>query len=177
PGQACRARRGQCLPAAAYANPTWRDAWNVLGEHQPAPEGAAADQDRRSQGGQGPFPLMAETRVARRVRSGLSASDRPEGRRQAVCPLDAPLRAVFFVLRLDGVARGLPLRVGPMPQGVEIGSGGEALSAVERDGLTGQPVAAVGNQEGHEVLQFLDTADPAHRIVAGGALARRLART
>ena len=32
-----------------------------------------------------------------------------------------PLCPVFFVLRLDGLARGLPLRVGPMPQRVIFG--------------------------------------------------------
>src|SRR6476661_6281154 len=83
------------------------------------------------------------------------------------------LRPVLLVLRLDRRPRRLPLRVGPMAQLVEIGAGGVALPAIERDRLSGQPLAAVGEEKRRQVLQLLHAADPAHRVAALGALARR----
>src|SRR6202453_5081558 len=76
------------------------------------------------------------------------------------------LSAVLFVLRLDCVARGLPLRVCPMPQLVKIAAGRVALPAVKRNGLAGQPLATVGEQKRREILQFLDMADTAHGVAA-----------
>ena len=76
----------------------------------------------------------------------------------------AALGAILFVLRLDSLAGGLPLRIRPMPQLVKIAAGRVALRAVERNGFAGQPLAAVGDQKRREVLQFLDAADPAHRV-------------
>ena len=74
--------------------------------------------------------------------------------------LHRALRSVLLVLGLDGVARRLPLRVGPVPQLVEIGAGRVALAAVKGDGLSRQPVAAVGDKERRKILQLLDACRP-----------------
>ncbi len=55
---------------------TRRDAGDVAGERQSSPSSAAANQIRRFQGRQAVRPLVAETRLARRIRSRISPSDR-----------------------------------------------------------------------------------------------------
>src|SRR4051812_36620951 len=57
-----------------------------------------------------------------------------------------PLGAIFFVLRLDGVARLLPVGVFPAAKLVEVAAHRQRLCAVHRDGLAIDPVAAAGNQ-------------------------------
>ena len=52
-----------------------------------------------------------------------------------------------------------------------------ALAAVKGDGLSCQPVAAVGDEERRKILQLLDAADPSHRIGTLSALGRPRART
>src|SRR5271155_5015603 len=79
-----------------------------------------------------------------------------------------PRGLVARVQRLDRLPRGLPFGVAPLAQLVEVAAGRERLRAVHRDRLAGKPVAAVRHQEGREILQFLDPADPALWITRDG---------
>src|SRR5512134_3704739 len=67
--------------------------------------------------------------------------------------LGRPAGAVLVVLRLDEIARLLPVGVGHLVELGEIRAGGEIARAVDGDGFAGQPLAAVGHEEGGEVLQ------------------------
>src|SRR5258708_5232987 len=80
-----------------------------------------------------------------------------------------PRGLVLFVLRLDRIARCRPVGVRPVAQLIKIAAHGERLGAVHRDGLAVDPVAAAGNQEHGEVLQFFHLADAAHRVQCLGA--------
>src|SRR5260221_13693790 len=82
-----------------------------------------------------------------------------------------PRGAVLFVLRLDRIARLGPVRVGPVAQLIEVAAHRQRLAAVHRDGLAVDPVAAAGDQEHGEVLQFLHFPDAAHRVHCDGARA------
>src|SRR5262249_15676836 len=66
----------------------------------------------------------------------------------------SPCRAVLFALRLDGLARLGPVVVTPVAQLVEIAAHRKRLRAVHGDGLAVDPVAAAGNEEDREILQF-----------------------
>src|SRR5712692_11044382 len=74
--------------------------------------------------------------------------------------------AVLVVLRLDRRAHALPVGVGELVELGEIGAraGREIARAVERDGLAGEPFAALGHEEAGEVLQLLHATDAAHGI-------------
>src|SRR5258708_408391 len=85
--------------------------------------------------------------------------------------LSSPRSPVLFVLRLDGVAGLGPVGVGPVAQLIEIAAHGQRLAAVHRDGLAVDPVAAAGDQEHGQILQFLHAADAAHRILLSCARA------
>src|SRR6185437_15174319 len=87
-----------------------------------------------------------------------------------------PCRAVLLVLRLDGLARLGPVVIAPVAELVEIPAHREGLRAVHRNGLAIDPVAAAGDQEHREVLQFLHGADAAHRVHGLGARAGLVAR-
>src|SRR6185312_827094 len=65
-----------------------------------------------------------------------------------------PRSAVFFILRLDRLARLVPVVVAPVAQLIEIAAHGERLGAVHRDGLAIDPVATTGDQEYGQILQF-----------------------
>src|SRR6185437_13949114 len=87
----------------------------------------------------------------------------------------ASRRAVAVVLRLDRVTGLRPFGVAPFAQFVEIAAGGEPLRAVHGDRLAGQPAAAVAEQEGRQVLNFLQRAAAPHRVGRRRARARLLA--
>src|SRR3954447_11401690 len=87
-----------------------------------------------------------------------------------------PLRSVLLVLRHDALARGFPVVFAPVAELVEIAAHRERLRAVHGDGLAGDPVAAAGDQEHGDVLQFLHGADAAHRVHRLGARAGFVAR-
>src|SRR3984893_5917000 len=73
-----------------------------------------------------------------------------------------PCSPVFFVLRLDRIARSGPVGVGPFAQLIKVSARGQRLAAVHRDGLAVDPVAAAGNKEHCEVLQLLHFTNAAH---------------
>src|SRR6266702_4573266 len=78
--------------------------------------------------------------------------------------LGRALRFVLLVLRFDRLARFFPVGVGPAG---ELGEGravGEPAAAVDRDGLAGEPLAAVGHEERGEVLQLFHFSRAAHRV-------------
>src|SRR3546814_10431357 len=79
-----------------------------------------------------------------------------------------PIGLVALRRLLDRLARGLPLRVGHSGQVGEGTGAGEMLAAVDRDRLSGEIVAAVGEQEGDEVLEFghRPVAPERHRLLA-----------
>src|SRR5437899_7321665 len=89
-------------------------------------------------------------------------------------PLWRALLLVLLGLRLDRLARLLPLGVAP---GEELGEGravGEPAAAVDRDGLAGEPLAAVGHEKGGEVLELVHLPRALHRVDRG-AVARGVA--
>src|SRR5258706_2909140 len=85
--------------------------------------------------------------------------------------LRTALLLVLLGLRLDRGARLFPVGVGPGEELGERRAVGEPAGAVERDRLAGEPVAAVGHEEGGEVLQLVALADAFHRIDRRGFLA------
>src|SRR5688572_6119388 len=93
---------------------------------------------------------------------GVWTAIRTRGSRRAA-------RAVLVVLRLDEGAHALPVGVGELVELEEVAAraGSEVARAVDRDRLAGEPFAAVGHQEGGEVLQLLHAAHAAHGIHAG----------
>src|SRR6266536_3204448 len=88
----------------------------------------------------------------------------------------AARRLVARVDLLDRLAGGLPFRIAPFAPIVEIAAGRQRIGAVHRDGLAGEPVAAVGEQEGREILQLLHAAAAVHRVRPRGAARRHLDR-
>src|SRR6266699_2486002 len=82
----------------------------------------------------------------------------------------------LLVLRLDRLARFLPVGVGPAGELGERGAVGEPAAAVDRDGLAGEPLAAVGHEERGEVLQLFHFSRAAHRVDRRGFPLRIAAR-
>src|SRR5215467_16300142 len=78
--------------------------------------------------------------------------------------LGRALRLVLLVLRLDRVARGLPLGVAPLEELVERAAVHEVRAAVDRDRLAGEELALVGHEEGGEVLKLGHFPGAVHRV-------------
>src|SRR5262249_21231492 len=100
-------------------------------------------------------------RVGRAVPMNLSAID---ARYPARGSSRRALRLVLLVLRLDRVARGLPLGVAPLEELVEGAAVHEVRAAVDRDGLAGEEFALVGHEEGGEVLKLGHFAGAVHGV-------------
>src|SRR6185295_1011843 len=74
-------------------------------------------------------------------------------------------RAILVILGFDLRAHFFPVRVGELVQAGEARAVREVARTVHRNGLAGEPFAAVGHEESREVLQLWHLADAAHRVL------------
>src|SRR6266581_283755 len=94
------------------------------------------------------------------------AGPRREARPAWADALRRALALVLLVLRLDRRTRLFPLGVAPGEELGERCAVREPPAAVERDGLAGEPLAAVGHEKHREVLQLVHFPRALHRVQA-----------
>ena len=96
------------------------------------------------------FVAAEQRRPALDARGRRAAGGRAASPRAPSCcaspATDSALGLVLGVLRLDALARGLPIGIAPFAQRIEVAAGGQRIATVHHDALAGEPVALAGRQ-------------------------------